>query len=165
MTTSKLIRWSGAAAILSGLANIVMSLISPGESSALIWGYVVGGMATMFALIGIYSFQVEESGVMGFVGFILAMIGNVFLATPSSYEGNFMLGGSIYALGLILFAIGIWKAGNFPRWVPALWILALLLGVPGFLIEGLSGIFVILAGVAFSAGFIAAGYVLWTQSE
>jgi hypothetical protein len=123
----------------------------------------------MFALIGFYAYQVEESGVLGFLGFLLALIGYVFLATPSSSADFFVLGGSISGLGQIMLAIGFWIAGKFPRWVPSLWFLSTLLGGLGLTLgEGVgsqSSIFIILAGVAWGLGFIGGGYVLWTKSE
>lgn len=163
MTTSKLIRWSGAAAILSGLVNISASIFPPEVGSLREWGGTIGVLAAMFALIGFYAFQVEESGVWGFLGFLLAITSNVFFATPASYAASFVVGGAIYGLGLIMLAIGFWIAGKFPRWVPALWILTSLLGVLGsFLGEEVgSSIFFMLGGVAHGLGFIGGGYTLW----
>ncbi len=165
MTTSNLIRWSGIAAIVGGAGNILASIADPEVGSPLEWVFIIAGVATMFALIGIYAFQVEESGWPGFLGFVLTLTGNAFLVGASGSIAGISaekLGGYFYALGLILLVVGIWRAGKLPRWVPALWILAIVVGVPGFFLEGSAALAFTLGAVFFGLGFIAAGYTLWS---
>ncbi|MFQ5943831.1 MAG: hypothetical protein ACE5JF_09780 [Anaerolineales bacterium] len=165
MTISNLVRWSGIAAIVGGAGNILASIVSPELGSPLEWVFIIAGVATMFALIGIYAFQVEESGWSGFLGFVLAMTGNAFFVGASGSIAGLdaeLLGGTFYALGLILLAVGFWRAGKLPRWVPALWILATVVGVPGFFLEGFMALSFTLGAVFFGLGFIGSGYTLWS---
>ncbi len=75
----------------------------------------------MFALMGIYAFQVQESGVIGLLGFLLAIMGNAYFIGPqgsiAGVDGTIVYG-SLYALGLLLLAAGSLKARKLPRWVP-----------------------------------------------
>jgi hypothetical protein len=98
---------------------------------------------------------------LGLIGFGVAMLGNLMLF----FESLFMLAGAIYALGLIVLGIGALKAGKFPRWVPILWIVAPLVGAPGFFSESISNLFFILGAIVYGLGLIGAGYTLWTGSE
>ncbi len=158
MTTSNLIRWSGLVAILAGLSSIAAPLLDQA------WLWAVNGLALLFALIGVYAYQVAESGVWGLLGFLSASIGNVlFFGTQDDNAG--VVAGSIYALGLILLGIGFWRAGKFPRWVPVLWFFAVLIGFPGFFIESLMETLFLVGQIAFGLGFIGAGYMLWSQQE
>jgi hypothetical protein len=90
ITTSKLIRWAGLAAMLAGILYIVIQLIHPPDSLTSIR---TGAMATssyltiamsLFGLIGIggiYVRQVKETGWLGLVGFL--MLGLFWVATTS----------------------------------------------------------------------------------
>ena len=80
ITSLKLIRWAGLAAILAGILYIVIQLIHPPDNLASI---STGAMATssyltiaiaLFGLIGIggiYLRQVKEAGWLGLIGFLM----------------------------------------------------------------------------------------------
>lgn len=158
MTTSNLIRWSGLVAILAGLSSVAASFLQQD------WVLLVNGLLLLFALIGVYAYQVAESGVWGLLGFILASIGNALvIGAPGDDPG--IVAGSSYALGLILLGIGSWRAAKFPRWVPVLWLFAVLIGFPGFFIESLMETLFLVGQIALGLGFIAAGYALWSQKD
>lgn len=167
MSRSDLIRWSGIAAILGGVLNVLNSAFESALGSQAAWGFVIGGVATQFALIGIYVIQNRESGAWGLLGFILALTGNALFIGPGGTMGGIdasLLAGSIYALGLILLAVGSLRAGKLPRAVPILWLLAVVIGLPAFFIEGFDVVGYVGGAVLFGAGFVWAGYSLWTGS-
>lgn len=165
MTTSNLIRWSGLAAILAGLSSIAASFLQPdGEPPLLAWVLVVNGLAILFALIGVYAYQVAESGVWGLLGFVSASVGNALIL--GSVDGDpGVVAGAFVALGIVLLGIGSWRAGKLPRWVPVLWFFAVLIGFPGFFIESLMSTLFLVGQIAYGLGFIAAGYALWSQKD
>jgi hypothetical protein len=158
MTTAKLIRWSGLATILGGLLFVVGALL-PDASPAVPWNQAARIVAILFALIGLYAFQVEESDLWGFLGFVAAFTGNML-----EMAGETPLSASLYTVGLILFAIGSWIANKLPRWVPVLWILVPLIGMPGFLFESLSDLLFTGSGIVLGVSFIGAGYTLWSSA-
>lgn len=168
MSSSTLIKWSGLAAIVAGVGTALLSAASPlapEGGSPVAWGFLLAGLATQFGLIGIYAVQTREGGWSGLIGFALALSGNAFFIAPEGSIGGVdsgQLGGGIYALGLILLAVGTWRAGKFPRWVPALWLLAIVVALPAFFAESLQAVAFLLGGVFFGAGFVAAGYWLWS---
>ena len=165
MKTHRLIRWSGLAAIAGGVLNAVVSFAAPAVGSPLEWGFFLGGIANQFGLIGIYAFQVEGSGAMGLLGFLLAMVGNAYFTGGEPSIGGVdstAVFGSIFALGLLLLAVGTLKAGKLPRWAPVMWILAVLVGLPGAFVASLESLSFQLGAVAFGLGFIGAGYGLWS---
>lgn len=168
MKTHRLIRWSGLAAIVGGVMNAIVSIVTPAAGSPLEWGFFLGGIANQFGLIGIYAFQVEGSGAMGLVGFLLAMVGNAYFtggeASIGGVDGTAVFG-SLFALGLLLLAASTLKAGKLPRWAPVMWIVAVLVGLPGAFVESLETLSFQLGAVAFGLGFIGAGYGLWSRAR
>ena len=163
-STSKLIRWCGLAAIVSGVLAAISSFVKYEPDSPLIWLTLAQALATIFALVGIYAVQHVESGVWGFTGLFLAIAGNVLDTYGSTIAGVkvYVIGLSLYGLGLILLAVGTVIGRKLPRWIPALWILAPLFGIPGAWFPAYAPILYIIAGVTFGLGFVGAGYVLWT---
>jgi hypothetical protein len=138
MTISNLIRWSGLVAILAGLSSVAASFLQQD------WVLLVNGLLLL--------------------GFLLASIGNALvIGAPGDDPG--IVAGSSYALGLILLGIGSWRAAKFPRWVPVLWLFAVLIGFPGFFIESLMETLFLVGQIALGLGFIAAGYALWSQKD
>jgi hypothetical protein len=94
MTTGSLIRTSGLALIMGGLALAVYILIHPynqvtGVSAALnpLWLpahtlHFLGALLVLFGLIGLYARQIPESGQLGLIGFIIAFAATaVFVGT------------------------------------------------------------------------------------
>ena len=168
MSSSKLIRWCGLAGIVAGVATSLLSLaapVGPEANSLVAWGFLLAGLATQFGLLGIYAVQIPESGWPGLIGFALALSGNAFFIAPEGSIGGVntgQLGGGLYAMGLLFLAIGTWRAGKFPRWIPALWLLAIVVGLPAFFVEAIQALAFLLGGVLFGVGFIAAGYWLWS---
>lgn len=168
MSTSTLLRWCGMAGVVAGAATLVMSVLEAlvvEAPNATVWGFVLVGTATQFALIGIYAAQLRESGWVGLVGFVLALSGNAFFIGPEGPVGGVdsgLIGGPIYALGLLLLAVATWRTGKFPRWVAALWIAAIVFGLPAIAVPALEPVLFAVGGVLFGLGFIGAGIRLWS---
>lgn len=164
MTTSTLFRWSGIAAILSGILAVVSSIVTPEVNPSAAWLYLAGAIATIFAVIGIYGVQHKEAGILGLLGFVLSLAGNQLVTASIAGTPLFDLGTTIFAVGIILLAVATWFARRFPRWVPALWLLAVVVSLPALIVPAQAGLFYLLGGLLYAAGFAGAGYVLWTGS-
>ena len=148
--------------MVAGLWSVVNAALPAETMSGLI--FFVGSVLTIFALSVIYAAQAQASGLLGLVGFLLAAIGNfVFLGEGLWGDDVFVIGGGLYALGLILLGIASLKAGVFSRWVAWLWIASVVVGIPGFAVQSLMDLFFAAGGVALGAAFIWAGYELWAQ--
>jgi len=161
MTSKGFIRWSGAAAVLAGLLGIAGSFFVGRAAPPValeIWVLAFTTLATYFALFGVYLYQRRGAGVLGLIGLVVTVVGNTLWFLP----GFPILAGSFYALGLIILAVASLRAGMLPRWVPALWIAAPVLGVPGFFLESIAGASYIAAGIAYGSAFIGAGWILWS---
>jgi len=85
MATQKLIRWSGLALMLGGIAYAARSIMHPpGETAQYafypLWipSHLLGGIALLLialGLMGLYARQSEEVGLPGLLGFILSFVG------------------------------------------------------------------------------------------
>ena len=166
MTPKALVRWGASSAVLAGLLNPLVDFLSPGSDSAFQWAYFVGGVALQFALIGIYAIQVKETGITGFLGFILAFIGRAYFSVPTAaiggIDGTVPLG-LLYTLGLVLLAVGSLKAGKLPRWVPTIWIVAVIIGLTGAFLPSGEALSSRLGALVLGLGFIGAGLSLWAR--
>lgn len=157
MSTASLFRLSGLANIVAGILTAVFWLVHPGlddPQNALLgrWMYVntsfiVLIVLLMWGLTGLYLRQTENSGLLGFVGYVLGFIGLALFVGLGAFDayvvpaltsgstgllgetGALMQGalgkyapitGSTFALGYVLFGIAAFRAGVFPRWAAAL---------------------------------------------
>jgi hypothetical protein len=149
-----LIKFCGLLAILAGILNVLSA--APGQipENMLTWVRRVGDISSLVALIGIYLYQRKSSNVFGVVAFLIAIAGVMMLIFSFRYEQAIM----VYALGVILVGIYLLITGSFPRWVPLLWLLSVLIAIPGFLLSDLEMLFSTMAAIAFGLGFLAAGF-------
>jgi hypothetical protein len=157
MSTSQFVRWSGVAAIVTGIFGIITAL---GVGGSMPWVYQVSNVATLIALIGIYLYQKDTAGVFGLIAFLVAFVGALLLTFAYNLESSTM----IYALGLILIAISALWTDSFPKWVPWLWLAATIVGIPGIFLSDLQQTLFLLGAILFGAGFIGAGLSLWKSS-
>lgn len=161
MDKSDIFRLGGLAAILAGVWTAASSFVSFGDEG-LAWLFFAGTVLSMFALFTVFAAQAEPSGAWGLGGFALASVGNIlFLGETTWGEAMTVVAGTIYALGLVLLAVGTLRGGVFSRWVGWLWIGAVLVGLPAFAVPALTAAGFMLGGLAFGAAFVLAGYQLW----
>ena len=172
MQTTMIIRWCGLAAIIAGILRTLASFlpfISSGTGGYIEILYTVIDILILFGLIGIYGFQKEKIDKFVFAGFITAMIGTLLIILPVEKIGSvdlYTTGAMIISIGMLLLAIGTWRAGILSRWAPALWIVSTLVGVGGFMLGGdaLTYAFFV-AGISFGLGFTVAGGEIWSKGN
>ena len=170
MSSSSLFRLSGLAAILGGvllptswILRFVFGVSRPYTGTV----EFIATILLVFGFMGVYGFQHEQSGVLGFLGFLLIIIHNC-LALGECWLQNGQLSGAATVLaplvgvtmllGFILLGIGSWQARKLPRWAVVLWVIGGLLIVPGFVVQPL---LVVFGGVIQGIGVVAAGAILW----
>ncbi|HVU87703.1 MAG TPA: hypothetical protein VHD36_10305, partial [Pirellulales bacterium] len=160
MATSRLIRLGGLSAIVAGLLRGGSSFLPFGEpTDAQELLYLVIDLSILFGLLGIYAYQSAEAGRVGFIGFVLALVGTAMITGPDGTLGGvseYVAGALMISVGLVFLAIGTWRAAKLPRYVPVLWVISTVVGVAGFLLGG-QPFLLMLAGLAFGAAFIGAG--------
>jgi hypothetical protein len=149
-----IIQFCGLVAILAGILNILSTFPALFSKIMLTWVRRVGDISSLVALIGIYLYQRKSSNVFGVVAFLIAIAGVMMLLFSFRYEQAIM----VYALGVILVGIYLLITGSFPRWVPLLWLLSVLIAIPGFFLPDLETLFSTMAAIAFGLGFLTAGF-------
>lgn len=170
MSKTSLIRLAGLAALVSSVVSVVgdlLRLFVDVENSqtattvpyTLVFSlYLLGGALLLLGLVGLYTSQSEETGILGLVGFLGAFLGTVLLAgalwfelfitpalavqAPELAEAELGLPGFILvflfgALGWILFGVATLRGRVYPRLAAVLLIVG---GVVAFLPVPLSGI-------------------------
>ncbi|MGV0028613.1 hypothetical protein [Phormidesmis priestleyi] len=168
MSGTNLIRLGGLAAIFAGILRGVNSFLpndAPGVLLEIL--YLLTDIFILFGIMGVYGFQHEESGLWGFFGFLLAIIGTGIIIGPDgaiSGVNMYPVGSLILAGGLTLLAVGSWIANKLPWWVPTFWVLSTIVGFIGYFVPGLSLLFVI-SGVIFGIGFAGAGIKIWSATS
>ncbi len=165
MTSTTLIRLGGLAALLAGVLRTIASFIpysQPGVAAELF--YLLIDVLLLLGLLGIYAYQHEAVGVVGFLGFLAALIGTASIVGPDGELSGvpvYVVGSLLISVGLSLLAIGTWQAQRLPRAVPVLWVLSTVIGIGGFVAGGMAITF-LLAGVMFGVASIVAGAKIWT---
>lgn len=153
--------------------------------------YWVAAILMLLGLVGLYARQVERTGWLGLVGFVLAFIGTVLVTgifamvstvihlvavhapalfdqavTPPTYGVIVLVLG--YILGYVLFGIATTRAGVLPRGSGLLLIIGSLMffvseSVP--LNASLSHLIVTIGDVIFGASFVWMGFALWSEKR
>jgi hypothetical protein len=174
MSSSNLFRWSGLATILGGvllpmswILRFVVGVQRPFSGTV----EFVATILLVFGFMGVYGFQHEETGVLGFLGFLLITISNCIALGECWLQNGEPTGvavvfgplvGITMLLGFISLGIGSWKANKLPRWTVVLWVIGGALIVPGFVVQE---ILVVIGGVIQGAGIVGAGVKLWTSTD
>jgi hypothetical protein len=151
LNCTTLIRWGGLATVLAGALRAAASFWPSSEPDvALELLYLLIDIRILFGILGVYALLGERAGVAGFLGFLLAVIGTVSITGPDGELGGvdmWTADSALLAIGLVLLAVGSWKAVRLPRWVPVFWVLTAVLGFVGGVIESADTLFVV-SGVA-----------------
>src|SRR3989338_196736 len=205
MTMPQAIRWSGVVTIVVGILLFLFGIspfvFLPTSEPPLAWvrddqWFVLNLLAfiltllTPLALVGLYARQMEASGRLGFLGFLLAFIGSLLFAglqfdeafvwpilaieAPSlidprgpmfsdpAFSSVYLLMGIVYILGFIFFGIATARAKVLPRWAAILLTVGVPLFAGGFLIPPI----VRAIGTTLAAiGLIWMGYALWQEGD
>src|SRR5512136_170603 len=169
MSPSNLFRWSGLATLLGGvllpiswILRFIFNVQRPISGTV----EFVGTILLVFGFMGVYGFQHRESGILGFLGFLLVTISNCAALGECWLQNGELTGAAVVLgplvgvtmlLGFILLGIGSWKANRLPRWTAVLWVIGGMLIVPGFLVQPM---LVVIGGVIQGAGIVGAGIKL-----
>jgi len=170
MSSLKLFRWSGLATILGGVLlptswvlRFVFNISRPYTGTV----EFIATILLVFGIMGLYGFQHVQSGIWGFLGFVLLIIHNCCALGESWLQNGEVTGvaavlapivGITMLLGFILLGIGSWQANKLPRWAIMLWVIGGALIVPGFVVQPM---LVVLGGIIQGIGVVAAGVTLW----
>jgi hypothetical protein len=175
MKVSQLYHWAGIAGIVTGLLNIIAEFIPDNLGGPLNLLVVI---LSLWVLTALYVRQREESGILGFIGYIIntfglaLVVGLVFAqlfvlsALDAAPVAELLAGATgraalvsqiIFTLGAILFGVALIRANLFPKWAAALYIVGFLpVAVAPFIRE----IIVSLGEVVASIGLIWLSYAL-----
>ena len=170
ITTPKLIRWSGVAAMVGGIFYVVVGLFHPPNvlSSVTTQWAIVHALATAMCLLflvgitGLYARQVEEAGWLGLAGFLLFSLNWVLTAAFTLAEAFILPLLATEAPKLAQGFLGIFSgsAGGTNFGVLAnLWTLTGIMYILGGLLFGIA---TFRAGILprWAAGLLAVGSVL-----
>lgn len=165
MNKSSLLRLAAIAAILGGALRIGDAFLTNSGTQLQQVAYFATDVMLIFGLCGIYFSRSDRLGFAGLFGFFLAITGILMVRSSAlSVFGvsAYLVGAAVTLLGVDLISIIVLIRGVFPKLVPILWIASLIFGVIGMFGAAIHWA-VPLAGVAFGAGFIAAGLILYSD--
>ena len=180
MSHLPLVRWGGLAAMLVGVAFIVLVLIPKARDGSpfYIFGsvllFVAVWLLLLVALAGFHALQKEHYGRIGRAGFYTVIVGAsaMIVIQLLTWVGVTLgitalvfpdpVGLLIVMVGLVLYGVATLQARVLPRWCGV----GLIVGVP--VLIGLSVVSEeygeMLGGILFGLLWLALGYVLWSES-
>lgn len=168
MSKNSLLRLSAVAAILGGVLRVADAFMTAGVAVHLQQvAYFVTDVLLVFGLCGIYLKGSNRLGWAGLIGFVASVTGILMVrGSVLSLFGlsAYLIGGAITLIGVVAIAVSMLVHAAFPKLAPLLWITSLIIGLVGLLFPAISWA-VLLAGVTFATGFIAAGISLFCLTE
>ncbi len=167
MSKANLVSLGGIAAVLAGILRGIASFIpttTPDVALQLL--YILTDIFILLGIFALYGVQYKEIGKLGFLGFLIAVIGILVIRSSRAITGvNLYSAGSlIFSLGLIILGTRLWLAQVLPIWVVGLWSLSVLVGIIGYFVPSLDLLFVV-AGLLFAIGIAAAGIKLQSVAK
>ena len=167
MTKASLIRLGGLAALLAGILRGIASFIpdtTPDPALQLL--YFSTDVFILLGIIALYGIQYKETGKIGLVGFLIAVVGILVIRSSQAITGVnlYPAGALIFSLGLIILGVRLWLAKVLPSWVVGLWVLSISAGVIAYFVPW-HNLLLVMAGLMFAVGFAAAGIKLWSASK
>lgn len=168
MTPHHLLMISGSAAIIGGGLRVIAAFIPWQPGDVLLETFYAGiDVALLAGLIGIYVARSSALGVIGFVGFGIAFVGQALIVGPDDVflgVDMYEAGIAVIATGLVILSCQIIRTQSFPNWIPALWIAAPLMsvgsGAAGFPDQGFFA-----AGFAYGLAFVGAGSLILSETQ
>jgi hypothetical protein len=157
------LRACGLSAIAGGALRIADSFtataLSAGTLAVL---YFVTDVLLLAGIAGLWLTRRASLGRAGAAGLAIFVIGILMIRAAAFGIGNYQLGATIALAGLNAHALEtLWMRSAAP-WAPILWLVSLACGLTGT--AGVAAAtMTALAGVAFGAGFVAAGIEVLTR--
>ena len=167
MDRHALVRWAGVAAIVAGTLRGVTALLPAAQTPVIHLTYLAIDLLLLLAVAGLFTFQRERTGGWGALGALLAVLGAGLLIIDDLFSPTFALypiASVVFALGLGVMALGAWIARTLPRWIPALWLAAIVVGALSLGVAALHSLFV-LSGLLLAVGFVGAGLYLYSAPD
>lgn len=186
MPPTTLYRLAGQAGVLTGVLLLFNDARRVGlvPENAFTHGIApIAAFLAAFALTGLYLRQRERTGALGLWGYALNVVGLTGLAAieftlhyvfpfldkatvDKLVDGRtgtgFLIISVIFIVGVILFGVATWRAGRFPAWAAALYVVGF---VPTALRAVLPEAVVSAAFVVGSAAVIWLSAILWRESH
>jgi hypothetical protein len=155
---SAVLRLSGLAAIAAGvlrIANVFTTgVLSQGTLAALYF------LTDVLLLAGVTGLWLKRRGTLGLcatAGLAIFVLGILTIRASAFGIGSYQLGATVALIGLALYSVETLLRRNAAPLAPVLWLVSLAAGI-----AATAGIvplpMMALAGVAFGAGFVAAGW-------
>lgn len=203
MSSSLLYRTSGLAlllgAVLGSIGNVLGSVLFPNndlsQSSSVVWFAVMllSFIGSLFLLLGLPAVcvrQAERAGWLGFIGFVLTIIGGFLFTSfsptallilpwlaqeapklaassgPPSLFVFFLVASLLFAVGGILLGVATMRARILPRWAGLLILVGAVLNLVSFPLSGvISAIVGTAAFIIFAVGFGWIGFSLMSTGN
>lgn len=187
MSKQDLFRWGGLALILTAVLFVIggiLVVVLPGggvAGPAAPLVYYLGTITAVLALIALYAAQRQQSGVLGFAGFLLAVIGATLYSGPQLAllagtsgaagwhdvwgfaMGNVLLiGPAAFFIGMILLGIASMRGGVLPRWSGGLLVIGAFVWLIAYFLSAVPGLLTV-ASIITGAGMARMGYSLWAR--
>ncbi len=167
MSKASLVYLGGIAAVLAGILRGIASFIpatTPGVALQLL--YILTDIFILLGIFALYSVQYKETGKLGFLGFLIAVVGILVIRSSKAITGVdlYPAGSLIFSLGLIILGIRLWRANVLSSWIVGLWSLSVLVGIIVYFAPSLDLLFIV-AGLMFAIGFAAAGIKLQSIAQ
>jgi hypothetical protein len=179
MNTSTLYKFGSASVIFSGIVNIFADFL-PIEYTRLL--NFAGVTAGILGFVAVYLYQRNESGSLGFVGYLMAMLGFVGIAGflfvdafvfpyLNTNQQEALVNGQtgfaifisviVYVAGVILFNVASLRSNVYPKIASIIWVLGV---IPTLAALALPAFVLTISEIMASVGILWIGITIWQGS-
>lgn len=150
-----------------GILRAIAAFVPPTTAELILQTlYLVTDVFIMLGLMAFYARWHQATKVLGFAGFLMAVVGILLIRSGQNFPlvPMYLIGASMTAIGLIFFGWQAWLSKSLPGWVVGLWVISLLSGSVAYA-SPWPEILVPIVGLLFALGFFGAGLRLWAAAS
>jgi len=158
MRIGTILRVGGRAAILAGVLRAAGSFASWGSEVERQSLYFIIDLLLLLGVFTAYAQNHETLGRWGAAGFLTTVAGILLVRSSRAVPGLdlYPAGALSVAIGWVLLSLDWWKKANGASFVPLLFVLSLMTGLAGQIVQRSAPLFVA-SGVIFSAAMVGVG--------
>jgi hypothetical protein len=156
VTASGLVRTGAllgvAGGVLRAAGSFAPTLIA--SNDARVWLYAVTDVCLTAGLLSVYASRRHHLRAAGSSGLFLALVGFIanWIVPAITHADVYPITAAAIAIGVVMLSLSQWQAGKMAAWIPAAFVLSVVLGGVGMFVAGAGALFVV-SGILFGGAF------------
>jgi hypothetical protein len=164
VTANSVVRTGAVLGVVGGALRAAGSFAPTfiASNDARVWLYAVTDVCLTAGLLSVYTSRRHHLRAVGSSGFFLALVGFIanWIVPAITHADVYPVTAAAIAIGVVMLSLSEWQAGTMAVWIPAAFVLSVMLGGVGMFVAGAGALFV-MSGILFGGAF--AGMAVTTR--